>query len=70
MIKMCFYIIDEYLEKLIIFYSSRLERLKEIQSLEFKERFDAVRSDFGFAPMLVIKDFLLHNTLLKADLND
>ena len=64
------YIIHEYLEKLNNFYSSRLERLKEIQSLEFKERFVAVKDDFGFAPMLVIKEFLLHNTLLKDDSND
>lgn len=54
-----------FYENLEKFYSSRLERLKEIQSLEFKERFDAVKEDFGFAPMLVIKEFLLHNTLLK-----
>lgn len=55
----------DFYENLEKFYSSRLDRLKEIQSLEFKERFDAVKEDFGFAPMLVIKEFLLHNTLLK-----
>lgn len=62
---MCFYIIDDYLEKLNNFYKTRLDRLKQIQSLEFKERFSAIREDFGFAPMLAIKSFLLHTKLLK-----
>ena len=62
---MCFYIIDDFEEKLNNFYKPRLDRLKEIQSLEFKERFTEVKNDFGFVPMLRIKDFLLHNTLLK-----
>ena len=53
----------DFYENLEKFYSSRLDRLKEIQSLEFRERFDAVKEDFEFAPMLVIKEFLLHNTL-------
>lgn len=61
----CFYILNDYLGKLNNFYSSRLERLEEIQSLEFKERFSAIKEDFGFAPMLAIKEFLLHNTLLR-----
>ena len=62
---MCFYIIDDFDEKLNNFYKTRLDRLKEIQSLEFKERFTEVKNDFGFVPMLTIKEFLLHNTLLR-----
>ena len=57
---------NKYLENLEIFYSTRLERLKEIQSLEFKQRFAEVKNDFGFAPVLSIKDFLTHNELLKG----
>ncbi len=61
---MCFYIIDDFEEKLNNFYKTRLERLNEIQALEFKERFSVIREDFGFAPMLAIKSFLLHTKLL------
>lgn len=64
---MCFYIKDEFEEKLNNFYKTRLDRLKEIQSLEFKERFTEVKNDFGFAPMLAIKSFLLHTTLFKGN---
>jgi hypothetical protein len=60
-------IIDDFEEKLNNFYKTRLDRLKEIQSLEFKERFAEVKNDFGFAPMLEIKRFLLHTKLLKRE---
>ena len=60
-------IIDDFEEKLNNFYKTRLDRLKEIQSLEFKERFSEVKNDFGFAPMLEIKRFLLHTKLLKRE---